>query len=159
MRSRKIIIGLLFFSVCFFLLGYFRNYIFLSLNERASALYYNSPSPPLNGILSIFKSFSYDNILTAKWVLTFLFIAIYGIFTAIVIYFAYRKSTYVYLSLAGYFLLCLLSIIFAIAGKIITPFSRHGFNISRSLAHIGQSPVIIIIIFLGIYYYNEKNKH
>lgn len=158
MKKGKIILGLFLFSLVFFLLGYFRNYIFLTINDRASALYYNSPSPPLNGILSIFQSYNYSDLITAKWALTFLFTFLFAILSAITIYFVFNEKKYIYILLTLYAIIFVVSLLFILIGKLFTPFFYHGFNISRSLAHLEQSPVITIVLVLAIYYSKKLTK-
>jgi hypothetical protein len=149
---------LFLFSLCFFLLGYFRNYIFLTVNDRASALYYNSPSPPLNGILSILESYTYNGLITVKWILTFLFTFLFSILSAVTIYFVFKERKYIYTSFAIYTLVFIISLLFILIGKLFISFFYHGFNISRSLAHLEQSPVITIVLLLAIYYSRKTRK-
>ena len=150
-RSKKAFV-LILSGIAFFALGYFRNYIFLSINDRVSALYYNSASPPLTGILSIFRNYDYNSMQTVKWVLTCIFAVLFAALSVLTIYWLFHDKQFVFITSGLYAFIFILSLLFMLSGKIFTMFSTHGFGIARSLAHLEQSPVITFIMVLAVYF-------
>jgi hypothetical protein len=156
MKKGKAAFLLILFAFSFFALGYFRNYIFLAVNDRAAALYYHGESHPLNGILSIFKSFSYANLITIKWVLTFLFSLLFTILSGVTIYSVFQSKHYVYVSVAFNSLVFIFSLLFIAIGEIIHPFLNQAFVISRSISHFEQSPILTIILLSAIFFDKKR---
>jgi len=157
MKKGKNILLLLFFACCFFILGYFRNYIFLTVNDRAAALVYNAQSPPMNGILSIFRSYTYTELITAKWILTFLFTVIFTALSAFTVYITFRNQQYRTVSIIFNGAIFICSLLFIGVATLVPAFARNGFIMSRSLEHFVQSPVPTIVIVLAIYYQKRMN--
>ena len=155
MKKRKIITGLILFSLSFFLLGYFRSYVFLYLNARASLIYYHEPYTALPSVLSMFESFDYNKLLITKWLLTFMFSFLFGALSTLAIFFAFKEKKYVYLTIVSYTLVFIISLLFMLAGRLYPPFYHHCFNIARSLAHFQQSPMTAIVLLMSIYYYKR----
>ncbi len=158
MKKGRIAIGLILFSCSFFLLGYFRTYVFLNINERASLIYFKEQYPPFPGFLGAFEAYSYAQLNNLKWVLTFLFTITFASVSAFAIYVAFKQKALTYLTLGLYGFVFLISLLFMAIGLAYSPFYTHGFNISRSLIHFEQTPMIAIVLFLSIYYY-KKDTH
>jgi hypothetical protein len=154
-KRSKLITGLVLFSLSFFLLGYFRSYTFLYLNARASLIYYHEPYTALPPVLQMFESFDYGKLLITKWLLTFLFSFLFGILSVLAVFFTFLEKKYIYLTLASYALVFIISLLFMLAGRLYPPFYHHCFNIARSLAHFQQSPMTAIILLMSIYYYKQ----
>jgi hypothetical protein len=144
------------FAAVFFILGYFRNFIFLSINNRASALYYNEPSFVLSGILSFFNQFSYKDLITLKWILTFLFSVFFTLLSLATVSTLFHNQQYNSLCLILNIFVIVISVIFIFSGRFIASFSNSGFVISRSLIHLEQSPIITLIMVMAIYYHNKQ---
>jgi hypothetical protein len=157
LKKDRVFFYLILFALGFFLLGYFRNFIFLNINERASLLYYHSAYPPLPYFMGMFEAFDYNKLVTLKWVLTLLFTVLYVLLSAITLYTIFNDRSAAFIALSLYSLLFLVSFAFVIAGRIFTQFYIHAFNISRNLTHFEQSPVITLMLLLGVYYY-KNNK-
>lgn len=151
MKARNIAVAILF-VIAFFALGYFRNFIFLTVNEYASATYYHTQPPTLPGFLSFAADKSYPWLLNLKWVLTFLFLLIYcalSAFTALIV--MKQKHIAIYCIIA-YSLILSLALLLMGVGYIFHTFSHHAFNIARSIVHLGHSPIPIVLILCGTYF-------
>jgi hypothetical protein len=157
LKKGGILFYLILFSLCFFFLGYFRNFIFLNINERASLLYYKSAYPQFPSFMNMFESYNYNQLVTAKWILTFSFTLIYSLLSATALYVVFNQRQVAFITLGLYGLLFIISLIFIISGRIFLQFYVHGFSISRNITHFQQSPVITIVLLLGVYYY-KNNK-
>ncbi len=157
MKKGRTLFYLILFSLCFFFLGYFRNFIFLNINERASLLYYKSAYPPLPGFMNMFESYNYNQLVTAKWILTLSFTLIYALVSATSLYLVFNARQVAFIALGLYGLLFTISLVFIILGRVFLQFYIHGFSISRNITHFQQSPVITIVLLLGVYYY-KNNK-
>jgi hypothetical protein len=155
MKKSKVIIGLVIFSVSFFMLGYFRSYVFLYLNARTSLIYYHEPYTALPPVLHMFESFDYGKLLLSKWLLTFLFTFLFGILSVTSIFFAFRQKKYTLLTIIVYALIFIASLLSMLVGRIYPSLYSHCFEISRGLEHFQQSPVITIALLLSIYYFSQ----
>jgi hypothetical protein len=154
-KKSRVITGLAIFSLSFFLLGYFRSYVFLYLNARASLIYYHEPYTALPPVLSMFESFDYGKLLTSKWLLTFLFTFLFGTLAVLSIFFAFRQKKYTILTIVVYALIFMVSLLSIMVGRFYPPLYSHCFEISRGLEHFQQSPMIAIILLLSIYYFRQ----
>ena len=157
MKKGRILFYLVLFSFSFFLLGYFRNFIFLNINERSSLLYYKSAYSPLPTLLSMFESYDYNRLVAVKWMFTLSFTITYAILSAVTLYTIFKERDASFIALGLYAFVFTISLLFMIIGRLFLSFYLHGFNISRNLIHFEQSPVITLVLLLGIYYY-KKNK-
>ena len=131
--------------------------MFLNINERASLIYFKEQYPPFPGFLSAFEAYSYTQLTSLKWVLTFLFLFAFASISAFAIYFAFKQKALTYLTLGLYGFIFLIALLFIAIGLAYSPFYVHGFNIARSLIHFEQTPMIAIVLLLSIYYY-KKDK-
>jgi hypothetical protein len=154
-KKGKLLFILFLAGLAFFALGYFRNYMFLAINDRASALYYHTDSPQLNGLLRMFQYYDYNGLITAKWVLTFIFTVLFSVLSVLTVYAIFRNKQNLYLSIGMNAFVFIISLLFILPGKLFPAFASHGFSISRSLAHLVQSPIITLILLLAIYF-NRK---
>ena len=71
---RKVLIGLSVVGVV--LLGFFREFIFIHINEHLFALWYDEPSRALQS-LPILEIFDYETLYASKWILTVLFAGLF----------------------------------------------------------------------------------
>jgi|SRR6185312_4638530 len=140
----------------FFFLGYYRNNVFVALNERMSCLYWHSAYPPLTGPLSIFESSSYSTLIVVKWIFTFGFTFVFALISAYTLRTIYGNWSYTKVCFAVYGAVFAVSLLFMVADRVIPGFNVHGYNIARNIMHLAQSPILAGIMLLGIYVYQKQ---
>lgn len=150
------IFTLISIAVIFYILGYFRNEVFLYLNaQSAAAWYHNPPVEPLTGF-SFTAKMDYNGLQHLKWLFTFGFYGLFFLLSFGAIYLLFRKRIYLRLCILFYLALLAVALLFSLSGRVILSFSEHAYNISRSLIHIGQSPFIPLLIFMIIYFHQRN---
>jgi hypothetical protein len=154
MKARRLIIAIALICA-FYFLGYIRNYIFVTINGQASATYYNSPAPPLNGFMTFIGSKNYNWLLNLKWVLTLSFTVIYCSLSMLSVFLLTRNKSFAKISLLLYAFLLVVSASFMAIGYVIYSFSPHAYSLARSIMHLGQSPLITLLILAGLYFYKK----
>jgi hypothetical protein len=157
MKARKIIIVFILVSA-FYFLGYIRNYIFITINGQASAVYYHSPAPPLNEFMSSIGSKTYGWLLNLKWILTLSFTLIYCLVSMFSVFLLTGSRTFTKISLLLYGFLFAISGFFMAIGYLFYSFSPHAFSLARNIMHLGQSPLITLLILAGLYFFRNPNK-
>jgi len=151
-QTRLIKISLLVFTlVLVYLLGYFRNFVFETINGQTSAVYYHDTRPVLPGFLEFLSDKDYKCLIRIKTVLTVFFAIAYFLMALLSIHQIYKEKTYNKLCGVFYGSLFLISLLFILIGVIFPSFSDHAFNIARNLMHIAQSPFTILLILMVIY--------
>jgi len=154
MKTRKIITITLL--VCtFYILGYIRYSLFLTVNEQAADVFYHASPPQLNSLLSFLNSKSYNWLLNFKWGLTLLFTIIYCIFSSFSVFILFKNKSYIKICILLYSSMLIVSAIFIGIGYIFQDFSHHAFNLARNIMHLGQSPLITLLILAGLYFYRN----
>ena len=154
--SKFITIALL---VCiFYFLGYVRNYIFVTINAQAAATYYHTTPPPLNSFMSFIDSRSYNWLFNFKWFLTLLFAIIYCSLSALSIFILFKKKSYTTLCIILYLVMLIVSAIFMGLGYLFHNFSHSAFDLARNIMHLGQSPLITLLIVAGLYFYRKRES-
>lgn len=156
MNKNKTILQLVLFSLCFFVLGYFRYAVFLNINERASLIYYKSTYPALPSFLSTFEHYNYADLIYLKWAFTLSFTLLYALLSAYALKVVFNARTHAYTALGFYGFLFLISMLFVITATLIPTFNAHGYNIARSLSHFEQSPIIALLLLIAIYAYKRR---
>jgi len=156
MKKNTIPLALLIIFCC--LLGYFRNFVFLSINSQMSSVYYHDSFPILPSAMQFITHMDYTQLIRLKWILTFLFALIFCITATGSIYLIYKKKIYVFVCIVLYGTLFLVSTIFMLCGYLWNSFSLHAYNIARNIIHIGQSPFTILLLIMVIYYHKRLNS-
>ncbi len=133
--NKKIILTVILFVAV--ALGYLRDSVFVSINERTGQ------GPSGTGALFFWK-----------WPLTFAFAFAYFLLTCIVIRFIFHEKKYIYLAAVIYFLLCFIALLAAGSGYVIYSFEKV-YPFVRTIMGIAQSPVVLLIL-LPFCYVNEK---
>lgn len=129
-------------------LGFFREFLFIHINEHLFALWYDEPSRATDAI-PLLARFDYSTLYASKWVLTILFagffyIAIVGILYAIFRSLYWKELGVVYLVL---FVGAALSLGL---GYVINSL-EDAYIIARFFMGIAQSPLLLMVMVLGIF--------
>jgi hypothetical protein len=136
-------------------LGFFRENLFVNINDVLYSKLYNEPNPII-WYLSFFKDASYNTIYIAKWFITpfFAFVFWFVQKRLLLVIFNEKKTT-MWLSIL-YLSLFLLAGIFFVAGWALGDINT-GYTFSRLFMGLLQSPVACMILIPTAYLYKQTN--
>lgn len=136
-------------------LGFFREFVFLNVNEQMRVTYYHATDSHLSPVLSVLESFSYAQLYYSKWPLTLLFAALFCLLAVIVIRTAFNTKVYTKLIVLAYLGVFLLGALLFLAGTL---FGNNAavYDLSRFLAGLVESPLLLLMLGAGILYYRKS---
>jgi hypothetical protein len=148
-----------FFLFLFWLLGYFREFFFVNLNNIMYLKYYGHTTLPIPSVMSVFNSFSYGTLYFSKYFFTIIWMSLFFFIN----YFAVKKigtekKMTRYLLYAYAVLLILAGISTAYGYFIKNRLSDDEYTISRWLIGIAQSPIICLILLASEKLYHKTNQ-
>jgi len=146
---------ILLMALTIYFLGYFRNFLFVSINAQSSSIYYKDTTPTLPAFMSFISGKSYLYLIRLKWILTFLFSLSFCLSSMLFIRIFFTERIYLKICLIFYAFMMFASLFMMALGYIIPSFSVHAFNISRNLMHITQSPFTVLLLFAIAFYHKE----
>lgn len=143
----------------FFLLGYFRDYLFVNIND---ALYYISHNSfpvqhSVDNKLTILLELSYSQLYYTKWMLTIIFSAAFLILSMGTLKFFFAKEKYFQPLLFIYIFLIIISSALTLLGILLKD-NTWTYKISRFLMGISQSPLPLMIIIFALKLSNNNNN-
>lgn len=136
---------LLLLIVCVLLLmGYYRDFVFKTINALLQAKEYDAvfTSPPT---LQFLDHYSAEALIKLKWALTLLFTLVYCGITLFTINIVFGKKKYNQLTIAAYAVIILLSGMLMLLGYAFG-LAEHMYEPARYLMGLAQSPVILMIL-------------
>jgi hypothetical protein len=144
-HSAKKYILLLLIVCILLLLGYFRDFVFKTINALLQAKQYDAlfTSPPT---LQFLDGYSARELIKLKWVLTLLFTFVYWGITLFTIKIVFDKKKFNRLTNGVYIVVLLLSGLLMLLGYAFNGLAEHMYEPSRYLMGIAQSPVILMIL-------------
>lgn len=125
MKKKPFIIGLIAVVIA---LGFLRDYIFVSINEKTGQGTDDS-----------------GNLFYWKWILTFVFTLLYFVLACLFLYLLFRKKKYIWLTVFTYAGLFAVSFIASAAGFLLSSF-ENGYPFVRTVMGIAQSPIVLMIL-------------
>ena len=131
-------------------LGFVRDSLFKYLNYRMYQLKTSSEEIiGSNYYQFLFENLDLEQLYTAKWVFTFLFVIIYYVLTSIGIWLIYQSKKYHQLILIIFSVIFILSGISYFIGSITGNLTL-GYRFARILMGAIQSPFILLVLIPGI---------
>lgn len=151
------LIKLFLFLLFFVLLGLFREYIFLNINNVIYFKYYKNTTVPIPFGFGWLTKLSFEQLYFLKYPLTIIFVIIFFISN-----FFFLKQMQVYPLYIKILILCYILIIITSAILMLYAYYFHQrlddneYSISRGLMGLAQSPLISFVLF--VLYLWDKNK-
>lgn len=131
--------------VLFIMTGFFREFVFVNLNELMRVAYYNSPDPQVAPSMQWMSGYSYQTLYYLKWPLTLLFSIIFAAYSALTVWLAFGDKKYVRITWLAYAAVFTLSFLFFGIGWL-TDDREATYVISRFLAGIIETPAMLAIL-------------
>jgi hypothetical protein len=128
-----------------YIIGYFRDYLFVGINYRIASLTYNEFPDNLPPIPDFFLRFSIEHLYVIKWILTILFTLLYYSVSCFTVYYLFRERKFVIYTTFLFGAVFIISFLIIVTGYVI---NNHDdtYTLSRHLMGFAQSPVLLMIL-------------
>ncbi len=149
-RKKKLIVFSL--VAIYIVTGFFREFIFLNINEQIRLTYYHDTDSHVAPSLHWISTASYATLYYSKWILTFLFTAFFAFLAARTIKIAFQDHSLVKITWSAYAIIFVTGLLFYLGGAI-SGNSQNTYAISRFLAGLTETPALLVILsasFLAI---------
>jgi hypothetical protein len=144
MNLKKAVLLVLLIAV-FLTCGFFRDYVFLNVNEEMRVTYYHSTDSTLAPGMKFLESYSYSQMYYIKWALTFLFSFLFMLLTMAFVRLFFPERKYLVWTLFTYLALVAFAALFWFGGFLAND-SEKGYIFSRFLMGMAQSPVVLMVL-------------
>jgi len=141
-RSKFIVTGIV---ILFILTGFFREFVFLNINEQMRVTYYHSPDPHVAPSMQWLSAFDYATLYYLKWPLTLAFAAVFATYAALTVRLMFRDKLYVRVTWLAYAGVFTLSFVFFGIG-LLSGSREATYDIARFLAGIIETPAMLVVL-------------
>jgi hypothetical protein len=142
-RKTKLIASCLI--LVFILAGFFREFVFLNVNEQMRVTYYKVSDSHVAPGMTWLNAFSYTTLYYMKWLLTAAFTFLFAILSAITIKVVFNDKKLVRIGIYTYGIVFLASFFFFLVGAF-SGNTETTYSIARFLAGLIESPAMLIIL-------------
>lgn len=129
-------------------LGFFREFVFVHINEYLFALWYDEPSRALE-VIPFLANFDYYTLYYSKFFLTVLFAGLFFMMSLITLQLIYHKNYWKLLGII--YLVLLLTAGTAMALGYLSDGIRETYPFARLMMGVAQSPLILMVLIPGIW--------
>ena len=151
MQNRKIrILISLLLIVIYIVTCFFREFIFLNLNEQCrvtyDTVYLQRPTESfVTPSMQWLSTFSYPTLYYSKWGLTLLFTVIFAALASLIIHFGFNEKKYVKITWLSFSTVFIAGLLFYFIGYLLhnTSFT---YDIARFLAGLVETPAMLVIL-------------
>lgn len=151
------LIKLFFFLIFFIILGLFREYVFININNILYFKYYKHTSVPIPFGFGYLTKLSYAGLYYLKYPLTILFVALYYVSNRFFLKQFQVSRLYIQiLNISYLFLLFISALLMLYAYLSHQKLNDDEYSVSRALMGLAQSPLISFVLF-AVYLW-DKNK-
>ncbi len=137
--------------------GFFREYLFLNINEQIRVTYYQVNDTHVDPPLQVLARFSYSELYYGKWLLTLVFAAIMAGLTALTVKWWFRKKELVRIGLLVYGFVFGLSFIFFLIHAFF-PMLEGSYAISRFLVGMTETPLLSVLLIAAFTLVNKQES-
>jgi hypothetical protein len=142
-RKTKLIAACLI--LVFILTGFFREFVFLNVNEQMRVTYYKVSDSHVAPAMTWLSTFSYTTLYYMKWLLTAAFTFLFATMSAVTIKVVFADKKLVRIGIYTYAIVFLASFFFFLAGAL-SGNTETTYAIARFLAGLIESPAMLIIL-------------
>ncbi|GAB4140600.1 MAG: hypothetical protein Fur0041_15760 [Bacteroidia bacterium] len=143
MNLRKLKIAV--FILIFVLSGFFREFVFLNINEQIRITYYQVSDGNVAPMMQWLSGLSYPQLYYSKWILTFAFSVYFCLFAAFIIRTIFGNPVYTKTTYFVYGAVFLVSVFFYAAGWLAGN-TETTYDIARFLAGLLETPAMLVIL-------------
>jgi hypothetical protein len=135
--------------------GFFREYLFLNINEQIRVTYYQVNDTHVDPPLKVLAQFSYGELYYGKWLLTMVFAGIMATLTALIVKWWFRKKELVRIGLLVYGVVFSLSFVFFLIHAFF-PKLEGSYAISRFLVGMTETPLLSVLLVAAFTLVNKQ---
>lgn len=135
--------------------GFFREYLFLNINEQIRVTYYQVTDTHVDPPLQVLAQFSYVELYYGKWLLTLIFALIMAALTALIIKWWFGARELVRIGLLVYGTVFALSFIFFLIHTLF-PKLEGSYAISRFLVGMTETPLLSVLLIAAFTLVNKQ---
>ena len=139
----------------FFATGFWREFVFLNVNEQMRVAYYDSPDTHLAPSMEWLTSFSYEQLYWLKWPLTMGFTALFGVYSITIVRLIFHERSYQTLTLWAYIVVFAGSFLFFGIGWFLNSY-EFAYTIARFLAGLIETPAMLAILVAAFMVHRRK---
>lgn len=147
---------LLLLAVAYLVTGFFREFLFVNINQRIWELYQHQQTTQIYPSLHFLTNFSGNTLYYSKWPLTLLFTAIFAAFACAIVHLLFHERKYLRWTVLAYAAVFFTGLLFAGIGALSGHFSDL-YTVARFLADIVEKPVMIIILIPAFYLHRANS--
>ena len=154
----KLNIKVFLFLLLFGVLGYFREFFFVQINNILYQKYYGTETTlPVASVMKVFQFFSYSNLYYSKYLFTIFWAVLFYFFNLLAIKTLSKNIALIKFLNYGYLILFILAAISMAYGILINNHMEDSeYTLSRWLLGIAQSPIICLILLASEKLYNTQ---
>jgi hypothetical protein len=143
--TRKRIFLLLLLAV-YVISGFYREFLFLNINEQSRVTYYHTADSHVSPSLQWLSHFSYSFLYYSKWVLTLLFAGWFAFLASRMVKLEFADKSLVRITWIAYGCAFFLGYVFFGVGLLIGD-RESTYDLARFLAGLTETPAMLIILF------------
>ncbi|MGL4598181.1 MAG: hypothetical protein ACRCYO_11650 [Bacteroidia bacterium] len=138
-------IGIVFLLLLYVVLGFFREFLFVNINEQMRVAYYHSKDSALASSMRFLEQYDYSTLYYSKFPLTLLFAILCCGLSCWVIYLLFRERSLVRFTIIAFVLVFVLGWLFFLLGYF-SGNGAFGYTIARFLAGMTESPALLVVL-------------
>ncbi|MCX6313048.1 MAG: hypothetical protein NT084_15615 [Bacteroidetes bacterium] len=142
--TRKKIIVISFIAL-YIAVGFFREFIFLNINEQSRVTFYHDNDSHVSDSMQWLSNFSYTTLYYAKWPLTLAFTALFAFLAGTTVKIAFGEKSLVKITWITYAAVFVTGILFYFAGSL-SGNRESTYDIARFLAGMTETPAMLVIL-------------
>lgn len=133
------------FLAIYIALGFFREFIFLNINEQCRVTYYHDTDSHVAASLHWLSNFSYVTLYYAKWSLTLFFPILFALIAGKTILIAFGEKNLVRITWFVYAATLGMGLLIYLIGSMIGQ-TENTYEIARFLAGLTETPALLVIL-------------
>ncbi len=139
----KIFIAILL--VAYIATGFFREFLFLNINEQSRVTFYHDIDSHVASSLQWLSSLSYPTLYYAKWPLTLFFTTFFGFLAATIIRLWFNDKNLVKITWLAYAITFGAGLLFYLAGSL-SGNRETTYDLARFLAGLTETPALLVML-------------
>lgn len=144
-KSTRTKINIVLLIALYIATGFFREFIFLNINEQSRVTFYNETESNVAASMQWLSGLSYPTLYYAKWPLTLIFTSYFAFIAASVVKLWFANKNFVKITWLAYAITFAAGLAFYLAGVLMDA-RESTYGIARFLAGITETPALLIML-------------
>lgn len=139
-------------------LGFFREFVFININEQMRVTYYHASDSHVAGMFRFLEGYSYATLYYLKWPLTLFFAALFAGITSLIIRYWFPGKNYTRVVFFTFGAIFLLAFLLFMLGWL-TGADYFFYTLARFLVGLAESPALLAVLIPAFYLTAETTTH